>query len=548
MRNALVKSVARCVCLLLVAAPVWANAGVAPNFLVIVADDLGFSDLGAFGGEIETPNLDQLARNGIRMTGFHTESACAPTRAMLMTGSYSHRVGLGNMPESMQANQANKPGYEGYLRTDVATLAERLDAVGYRTLMAGKWHLGAQPEHDPHARGFQHSYAMLQCCHNHFGVGISADPTKMSGYREDGVAVTSLPQDFYSSDFFADKLIEQLDRSRNGPRGEAPFFAYLAFTAPHAPLQAPAATIEKYAALYAQGYETLREQRLKRQVELGLLAESVVAHPLVDAVPWSDLAEADQRVAAREMAIYAAMVDEMDQAVGRVVAALERSGELDNTVIIFLSDNGAESRYTQYGPPWTVANMSKMGSATGYVQYGPGWAHAASAPSWRFKTFATEGGTRSVAFVAGPAVKRPGTIATDYTNVMDIVPTVMELAGVPLDNSPSGVPSVPPIDGLSWVGLLRDGAAVYPVERAIGSELFGSRSLRRGDWKLTDIGDGRWRLFNVAHDPGETTDLSSQQPDLKSDLITAWDAYATDVGVVLPDPPRHPNKPTSWDP
>lgn len=519
-----------------------------PNFLVIVVDDLGFSDLGAFGGEIETPNLDDLALSGVRLTGFHTESACAPTRAMLLTGNYSHRAGLGNMPESMQANQVGRPGYEGYLRQDVATLAERLVAIGYRTLLSGKWHLGAQPEQDPHARGFQHSFAMLHCCHNHFGIGISSDPTQMSGYRENGVAVEVLPENFYSTDYFADKLIEQLQASKNGPSGDAPFFAYLAFTAPHAPLQAPEETIRKYSGVYDDGYEVLRERRLLRQVELGLLGSDVVPHQMVDAPAWDELSDDEKRISAREMEIYAAMVDRLDQAVGRVLDALRESGELDDTVIVFLSDNGAEARYVHYGPAPTLADLDRMGSADGYVHYGPGWAQASTAPSWRFKSFATEGGTRSVAFIAGPVVKRPGSIASAYTNVMDIVPTVLELAGTPIQNDRLGERTVQPVDGLSWTELLKTGSVVYPQGRAVGSELFGSRSLRRGDWKLTDIGDGRWRLFNIAGDPGETADLSAEEPALKLELIDAWKAHAADVGVVLPDPPLHPNKPNVWDP
>lgn len=517
-----------------------------PNFLIIVADDLGFSDLGAFGGEIETPNLDALALSGMRLTGFHTESACAPTRAMLLTGSYSHRVGLGNMTESMQANQVGQPGYEGHLRADAATLAERLGAAGYRTLFSGKWHLGAEPEQDPHARGFQHSFVLLHCCHNHFGRGISQDPTQMSGYRENGVAVTRLPDDFYSSDYFADKLVEQIRESKAGPDGDAPFFAYLAFTAPHAPLQAPPEPIAKYQGRYDAGYEVLREQRLQRQVELGLLAASVQPHPLVETDGWEVLSEDEQRISAREMEIYAAMVDRMDEAVGRVIHALRDTGEFDNTVIVFLSDNGAESRYVHYGPPPTVADLEGMGSADGYVHYGPGWAQAASAPSWRFKTFATEGGIRSVAFIAGPVVRQPGAIAPVYTNVMDIVPTFLDLAGAPIEPGPIVERVVQPVDGLSWAALLEGGAKVYPEDRAVGSELFGSRSLRRGDWKITDLGDGRWHLFNISEDPGETRDLSDREPERKTTLIAAWEEYAEDVGVVLPDPPKHPNTPSEW--
>lgn len=517
-----------------------------PNVLIIVADDLGFSDLGAFGGEIATPNLDMLAKAGLRLAAFHTEAACAPTRSMLLTGSDSHRVGVGNMLESIAPNQIGRRGYEGHLRADTATLAERLSAAGYRTLFSGKWHLGVQPDQDPHARGFQHSFAMLNCCHNHFGLAPATDRTKMSGYTLNGELVTSLPADFYSSDYFADQLVGQLRETRTGPDGQKPFFAYLAFTAPHAPLQAPPDTIAKYKGRYDSGYDALREARMQRQRDLGLLDPAVQPHKPVDTVPWASLSPAEKQASARKMEIYAAMIDRLDGAVGRVVAQLKASGEYENTVIFFLSDNGAESRDVPI-PGMKTPPLEEMGGPRTFVNYGAGWALAATAPSWRFKTFATEGGIRAPAFVTGPAVIRPGGIATAYTNVRDIVPTVLDLAHVPVTPGTFAGRTVQPIDGLSWTGLLASGGTVYPADKAVGTELFGSRSLRQGDWKITDISDGKWHLFNVARDPGETRDLSTEEPARKAALIKAWDDYAKDVGVVMPDPPTHPNPPRDHD-
>jgi arylsulfatase len=529
------------------AMPAQAKEAPRPNFLVIVADDLGFSDIGAFGGEIATPNLDALAKSGLRLSNFHTEAACAPTRSMLLTGSDSHRVGLGNMPESMATNQNGKPGYEGYLRADTATLAERLGAAGYRTLFSGKWHLGVQPDQDPHARGFQHSFAMLNCCHNHFGLGVSPDRTKMFGYTRDGTTVTSLPADFYSSDFFAAQLIDQLRATRTGSDAAKPFFAYLAFTAPHAPLQAPPETIAKYKSRYDAGYDVLREQRIKRQRELGLLDPTVQPHHPVDTVPWNSLSPAEQQISARKMEIFAAMVDRLDEAVGRVVAELKANGEFDNTVIVFLSDNGAEARDPPVDPKAPQPPLETLGNAKTYVNYGAGWAQAGTGPSWRFKTFASEGGIHTPAFVAGPVVQHPGAISARYLNVRDVVPTVLDIARVPVQRGRFAGRTVQPIDGLSWTGLLSRDQAVYPASKAIGTELFGSRSLRQGDWKVTDISDGQWHLFNVARDPGETRDLSAGEPARKAALVQAWDAYARDVGVVMPNPPFHPNPPRDHD-
>jgi len=300
------------------------------NFLVIVADDLGYSDLGAFGSEISTPHLDALALSGLRLTDFHTAPTCSPTRSMLLSGTDNHRAGLGSMAEFVAPNQKGQPGHEGHLRADVASLAELLAANGYRTLQSGKWHLGLRPEDDPHARGFQHSFTLLQGSHNHFGTDIGKGAT----YREDGRTLTSLPANFYSSDTFTDKLIEQLQATSKGAEGRKPFLAYLTFTAPHFPLQAPPAEIAKYKGRYDAGFEALREQRLKRQVELGLVDAKAAAHaPALPNGPWEAYTPEQKRFAARNMEVFAAMVDRVDQNVGRVVAELKRTGEYDNTII-----------------------------------------------------------------------------------------------------------------------------------------------------------------------------------------------------------------------
>jgi arylsulfatase A-like enzyme len=243
-----------------------------PNLLVIVADDLGYSDLGAFGGEIRTPNLDKLALNGIRLAGFHTAPTCSPTRSMLLSGTDNHRAGLGTMAELIRPNQQGKPGYEGYLRGDVATLAERLGANGYRTLLSGKWHLGLTPAQDPHARGFERSFALLQGGHNHYGTDANsaADPATrgVATYREDGKAVAKLPADFYSSDYFATRLIDFLGERPAKGKAERPFFGYLAFTAPHWPLQAPSDDIARYKGRYDEGFDVLRERRWRGSASL----------------------------------------------------------------------------------------------------------------------------------------------------------------------------------------------------------------------------------------------------------------------------------------
>jgi arylsulfatase len=515
-----------------------------PNFLIIVADDLGFSDIGAFGGDVDTPNLDRLAARGLRLTGFHTAPTCSPTRSMLLSGTDNHDTGFGTMAELLADNQKGKPGHEGYLRSDVAALPELLAAGGYRTLYSGKWHLGVEPRQDPHARGFQTSFALLQGGHNHFGTDISAVPGKGSTYTENGHVLSRLPENFYSSDTFATKLVEQIKASKAGRDGAKPFFAYLAFTAPHWPLQAPAETIAKYKGRYDAGYEVLRSKRLERQVALGLLDPAVAAHPFDLARPWASLSDKEKSLAAHRMEVYAAMIDRLDQNVGRVIDTLEQTGELDDTIILFLSDNGAEGMelsaathaFTRERYAKADNSLGNLGAASSYDSYGPGWAEAATAPSWRVKAYETEGGTRTVSFIAGPGIKDG--IGRAFTSVMDVVPTFLDLAGLPRPEGRLGDRPVKPIKGLSWASWLRgDAETVYAPDKVVGAELFGGRALRKGDWKITDKGDGNWQLFNIASDPGETRDLSAQEAGQKAELVKAWENYAANVGVIIPNPP-----------
>lgn len=513
-----------------------------PNFLVIVADDLGYSDIGAFGGEIATPNLDGLAARGLKLTDFHTAPTCSPTRSMLLTGLDNHEAGVGTMVEQRSPNQDGHVSTQGFLASDTATVAELLGKGGYRTLFSGKWHLGLTPEQDPSRRGFQNSFVLLQGAHNHFNVPIKED-TNGSTYRQNGQLVTTLPADFYSSKTFASKLIEQIRSTKAGPDGKKPFLAYLAFTAPHFPIQAPAETIAKYRGKYDAGYEALRDQRLKRQIELGLIKPDTQPHPFELAPYWNTLSAPEKALQSRRMEVYAAMVDQVDQNVGRVIAALKETGELDNTIIVFLADNGAEGQDLSQPSLRNIARyraadnrLENVGAATSYDAIGPGWAEAATAPSWRVKGYESEGGTHTVSFIAGPGIK-PG-IGRAFTSVMDVTPTFLDYAGVARPKGEFGGRKVKTIRGLSWRPWLSgQNDRVYPANQPVSGELFGGKAVRQGDLKLVDRGDGQWRLFNLASDPGETQDLATAQPEQVAGLKHAWDDYAKEVGVILPDPP-----------
>ncbi len=536
-----------------------------PNFLVIVADDLAFTDLGAFGGEIDTPNLDALAGKGVKLTGFYTAPTCSPTRAMLLTGQDAHKIGIGAMAEMLPfvPGLGERPGYEGYLDPAVTTLADELGAVGYRTYMTGKWHLGLTPEYGPKARGFQRSYVLLQGGADHFGAYQAKTQAPTDGavtYQEDG-RPTRYPVGAFSGDVFTSKMLEYLERHSQDGR---PFFAYLAFTEPHWPLQAPDALIDKYKGRYDRGPVALREARFSRMKALGLLNETSLATRPGTLTEWSSLSPRQQAVAARAMEIYAAMVDSLDQNVGRVLAALERSGELDDTVIIFLSDNGAEGVEQSalhalmarsgvvMGNPAALSDAStdplKMGRPGSYVAYGPDWAQAATGPFRLFKGTTNEGGIRAPAFVTGPGISG-GRIYSDPVSVRDIMPTLLDLAGVPRTNTVVSPSDLSP--GVSWVNMLDSDPTTQMLPHDVMAwELFFRRGIRQNNWKAVfsqedvtlleqnkpDAQPPRWRLYNLSRDPGEQHDLAGSEPGVLKGLIIRWNDYAAANGVVVVPP------------
>lgn len=545
-----------------------------PNFLIIVADDLGFSDLGAFGGEIETPALDKLAFEGTRFNHFYAAPACSPTRSMLMTGTDNHIAGVGEMFETIARTPVyrEKPGHEGYLNDKVAALPEILAEGGYNTIMAGKWHLGLFPHTLPSKRGFKKSYALLPGCANHYGWEPQLkheDPATIPKlfkfaapalHVENNTYLKEIPDNFYSSDFYADKLIEYLEDHRQDNKtasveDQKPYFAYLPFTAPHWPIQAPRHLIEKYKGVYDEGPQVLREKRLKRQAELGLIPEGVEPHPVVglESTTWENMTDIQRQKSARVMETYAAMVDRLDWNVGKVIENLKANGELENTVIIFMSDNGAEGASFEARPliaggieehiaKYYNNSLDNIGNYDSYTWYGPRWAQAATAPSKLFKALTSEGGIH-VPFIINSSLiseKLKGQIASPFTTVMDIVPTLLGLAGIPLpDTENFKGRKVEPIRGKSWVKYLSNPDSVdliHQKDDTVGWELFGHGALRKGDWKITFLakpyGDEIWHLYNIKNDPGETKDLSEENPEKYQELIKDWETYADSSQVI----------------
>lgn len=525
-----------------------------PNILLIVVDDMGYADLGSFGGEIPTPNLDELAYSGIRLSRFITSPACSPTRAMLLTGVDAHLAGFGNLKEELAPNQRGQPGYEAYLNDRVVTIATLMQAAGYRTYMTGKWHLGVEDHASPAARGFDRSFAMLENA-SHFADMLPAynpDPTARAGYREGDRLLERLPADFeYSSQFYVDRMIDYLDED---PDGDLPFFAYLAFSAPHWPLQAPDDAIERFRGAYDEGYDVILEQRLAEQKRLGIVPGHAGASARAPkGVPWSSLSEEQRRVEARAMEVYAAMIAEIDRHTGRLIDYLRLSGSLENTAVIFLSDNGAEGH--DYDDTWPVEafpairkviderhdfSFDNMGRPRSYTFYGPNWARV-SAPTLRlYKAFPTEGGVRTAAFVNMPGRFRSGLVLDELVLVKDLAPTILELAGVEhAGRSYDGRP-VEPMTGRSAVRLFEVGSAIELAGvRVHADELIGKKGIRAGRWKLVHMpppyGNGDWQLYDLEADPSERLDLAAEMPDKLAELVAHWERYAKDNGIVLPD-------------
>lgn len=540
----------------LLAAPTWSEPSKPsrPNFLLVLLDDADFSDLGVFGSEIRTPTIDALAKGGMVFTEFHAAPTCSPTRAMLLSGVDSHLAGLGSMYEELAPNQVGKPGYEGYLNFSVAALPEVFQEAGYNTYMTGKWHLGLTPETSPSARGFDHSFAMLQAGAGAFGNMMPMVGPGKAMYLEDGEMLEELPGDFYTTAFYTDKLISYL---QGGETSGRPFFAYLAYTAPHWPLQAPDESIARYRDVYKEGYDKLRRTRHKKLQELGLVSHTVLPSKRLPGEPsWDELSEQQKKLEARKMEIYAAMVDDVDRYLGRLVAYLKETGQFQNTVIVVLSDNGPEGHHVNRG--WTALeqwvesccdnSLENLGGADSYTWYGPNWGLAGNSPMRMYKGFTSQGGVRVPALLHYPGVVAAGSESGAIISVMDLMPTLLDIANIEPPSSRFKGRSVHKIQGKSMLPLIKGEAdSIRGSDDFIAWELFGKRALRRGEWKIVyepfhpileprpeGIKTNAWQLYNLVLDPSESHDLGEKYPVLLSELIALWDKYAQENGVILP--------------
>lgn len=514
--------------------------GTRPNFLLVVVDDMGFADIEPFGSEIETPTLTRLAENGVMFTSFYAAPTCSPARAMLMSGMDNHIAGIGNMAETVADNQMGLPGYEGHLREEVPTIAERLSENGYRTVMAGKWHLGMKRELSPGARGFDYALSFSFGGGSHYSDLLGPDlhrPRLL--YRKNGLLNPQLEDDFYSTTSFTSEVIAGLENTAHTGK---PFFAYLALTAPHWPLQLPADDANGFAGRYDRGYDILRQERLTKQLKLGLFDETQNFAPRPDGVPaWDTLDVESQRRSSRVMEIYAGMIQKVDTELDRLIAYLESKDLAKNTVVIFISDNGADSWDTGHAPPAvrdhavTFDNrFENMGRPGSFTLFDRGWGWASGTPFRGYKGSTFEGGIRVPAIIAAPSISAPGRVSTETVSITDFVPTMMELAGIDFEATE--------FSGRSITSIMRnDGDPVRTSDDHLGIEIWGRRAIKVGNWKAVrmpkPLGDDQWMLFDLDADPGEQHNLASDKPEMLAQLERAWEKYSTDNNVVLPEGP-----------
>jgi arylsulfatase len=514
----------------LIALPALPAASPRPNFLLVLADDLGFSDLGSFGGEISTPHLDALAHAGLRMTSLYTSARCCPSRASLLTGQHPHRVGLGHMVRDL-----GTPGYRGTLAPEARTLAQMLQPAGYRSFISGKWHLGTP---DPTQHGFEEFYGTLTSAQTYF------DPAHFLRLPATRRARTYPDGEFYGTDAITDHALDFLAEARRTP--DRPWFLYVAYHAPHFPLQAKPADIARYADRYHAGWDRLREERLARMKRLGIVPADTSLPPRsaytdwderrhAENPAWESLAEDRRADLARRMAIFAAMVECMDRNLGRIVADLRATGELERTLIVFLSDNGACAEWDprgfdgKSGPENRLHRgdeLARMGGRGTYHSVGSGWANASNTPWRMYKHYMHEGGLSTPAIVHWPErVQRRGEIDSQPAHLVDLAATLLDAAGVP-DAGP-----LRPA-GISLLPLFRGGTL---LPRTLAFEHEGNRAVVAGDWKLTLQKGGSWQLYDRARDRTELHDLSARHPEIVARLDRAWQDWA-ESNHVLPEP------------
>lgn len=523
-----------------------------PNVLMILLDDLGYTDLGAYGGEVETSNIDALAQDSAQFTDFYATPLCAPTRAALMTGQDPHQVGLGSM-EGMTPPGVSEttPGYKGSLEGEFTGIAEVMSDAGYETFQVGKWHLGGEEEQTPQALGFDQNFTLYDAGASYFSDGYrlfnrGEDPVDTVIYERNGTALDELPEDFFATRAYTDEMLEMIESNEES---EQPFFAYLGYTAPHDPLHVEnKELIDHYLEIYLDDYnfETLRAERIERMAELGLIDEEVATAWPDNAPTWDSLTPEQREDLVYRMAVYAAVIHETDEQVGRIIDQLKETGEYDDTLIVLASDNGpsasTQDMYEGLGTEegWhdrvypLIGDKESYGLEGSFPSIALPNALVSSGPYFHAKNTLTEGGIRVPAMIKSPSDNGKYThqIIDSVGHITDLYPTFADYAGATLESADT-------LPGHSARGVL-EGTSDVIGDDELGWEHFGQRAYRAGEWKLAFIpelmgGTGDYALYNLANDPGETTDVIDQHPEIAEELTEKWEQYAATNGVAIVD-------------
>jgi len=493
-----------------------------PNIILIMSDDMGYSDIGCYGGEIATPNIDSLARGGLRFNQFYNASRCCPTRASLLTGLFPHQAGMGGMVHTPVKSKAG--AYQGYLNNQCVTIAEVLQKSGYNTLMSGKWHVGETRPHWPLDRGFNKYFGLISGAANYFDISKTKNKRAHRQMVNNNESFTPPEKGFYMTDAITDHAVEMLDQAC---QKDKPFFLYTAYTAPHWPLHALPEDIAKYKDKYLQGWDVLRKKRFKRQQELGIAEESWKLSPLDEEVtPWNELTNKEEM--ALKMAVYAAQIDRMDQGIGKILARLKESGQEDNTLIFFLSDNGGCHEGGPQGLDFRK-NGLPPGGVDSYMSYGRSWANASNTPFRMFKHWVHEGGISTPLIVRWPRmIKNNGRITSQTGHIIDLMATCLDAAGAEYPLEYHGR-SITPLQGKSLLPVFR--GKVRNEHEYLFWEHEGNKAVRHKKWKLVSKKGKHWELYDLTKDRTELVDLSAIFPDIAALLKQKYFSWAQSSGV-----------------
>lgn len=495
-----------------------------PNIIIILADDMGYSDINCFGSDIQTANINALAKTGLVMTQFYNASRCCPTRASLLTGLYQHQAGMGDMVEPRK-----EPAYQGFLNSNCVTIAEVLKTAGYNTYMTGKWHVGTAPENWPVKRGFDHYLGLIDGAGSYFNPTAPYRPNQHLTIALDDKPFTPGPN-WYSTDSYGDYAVKYIKENKKTGK---PFFLYTAFTSPHWPLHALPEDIAKYKGKFMKGWDVLREERLKKMIASGIVPKDTKLSPRDKSVPeWNSLTEAEKQDFDDKMAVYAAMIDRMDQNIGRMLNALKETGEDKNTLIMFLSDNGAsheEIKGNSFLPEIITASKKMSSDPTSFTSYGSRGANVSNTPLRMFKHWEYEGGT-ATPFIANAPFIRQHIQSNQPAHIIDLMATCLDAAGVSYPETYKGN-SIIPKEGISLLPLMKQ--EQWHGHDALFFEHEGNRAVRAGEWKIvSQYPENVWRLYNINEDRAELKDLAQSYPGRVKELENLYQIWAKRVGVI----------------